>query len=115
MVKKCVVKYDELGKPIEIVELKEFSDPRVLSEFKKKCEENKFAKIKREELKKKEQQENELFLEKQIKLLKIENLHIRELLAHLFGYKDMEEERIQVLLEMKPEESGETEDEEPKD
>ncbi len=114
MIKKCIVLYDELGKPIEVVELKEFTDPRVLSEFKKECEKNKLAKVQREELEKKEQQENELFLEKQIKLLKIENLHIRELLTHLFGYKDIEEERIQILLEMKHEESGETDDEESK-
>ena len=41
MVKKCLVKYDELGKPIELVELKEFTDPKVLKEFKEKCELNK--------------------------------------------------------------------------
>ena len=41
MKKLCIVKYDETEKPIELVEVKEFSDIKVLDDFKNQCAINK--------------------------------------------------------------------------
>lgn len=98
MVKKCIVKYDDLGKPIELVELKDFTDPKVLSDFKEKCELNKKEYHKRL----KEKAENER-LEKQrvddeIKSLQNEVLSLKSVISHILGYAELEEEEIKSIL-----------------
>ena len=98
MIKKCVIKYDELGKPIELVELKEFNDPRVLSEFKESCLVNKKDYLKRLEdvAKQKEEKEKQLYH-------RIENLEkglekALLLIKHSLGYEELSEEQLKELL-----------------
>ena len=105
MIKKCVVKYDELGKPIEIVEIKEFTDPRVLEEFKRTCDTNKSNYLKRlKEKAENEQKEKERTAEK-IETLQKEKESLKLVLSHILGYKELSEEEIKEVL-------GVTEDEE---
>lgn len=40
MVKKCIVQYDDLGNPIKIVELKEFTDIKSFKDFEELCDKN---------------------------------------------------------------------------
>lgn len=98
MVKRYVVKYDELGKPIEIVEIKEFTDPAVLKSFKEKCEENKAALLEREK-----ERESAALEEKKTVLSYIENLHkeiadLKSVIRHLLGYTELDEIEIKDLL-----------------
>ena len=98
MIKKCIVKYDDLEKPIELVELKEFSDIKVLEDFKAKCLINK------QEYKQRlrEKAENEL-LEKQkvandINALQNEVLALKSVISHLLGFAELDEEQIKEIL-----------------
>ena len=98
MVKRYVVKYDELGKPIEIVEIKEFTDPAVLKSFKEKCEENKAALLEREK-----ERESKKLEEKKEVLSYIENLHkeiadLKLVICHLFGFAEFDESTIKEIL-----------------
>ena len=40
MVKKCIVQYDELGNPVALIELKEFTDVKSFKDFEKLCKDN---------------------------------------------------------------------------
>ena len=98
MIKKCIVKYDDLEKPIEVVEVKEFADVKVLEDFKAKCLINKQAYKQRLQ----EKAENER-LEKQkvaddINALQNEIIALKSVISHLFGYAELEEEQIKETL-----------------
>ena len=98
MIKKCIIKYDELGKPIEIVELKEFTDTRSLEEFKRTCDTNKSKYLKR--LKEKaeiEQKEKERTAEK-IETLQKEKESLKLVISHILGYRELNEEEIKEVL-----------------
>ena len=47
MVKKCSVEYDELGKPIGLVDLKEFTDTKSFKDFEQLCKKNREEFLKR--------------------------------------------------------------------
>lgn len=107
MVKKCLVKHDELGKPIELVELKEFTDPKVLKEFKEKCELNKAQYLLRLEEKAQNEQNEKLELKGEILLLKGEIKLLKTVLKHILGYDELQEEEIQSILYVEGEQENE--------
>ena len=86
MVKKCIVKYDEKGKPIELLELKEFTDPSVLRSFKEKCEENKLAYIQRQAEKDKNERLEKAKTESDINQLKDDVTSHKSVIAHILDY-----------------------------
>lgn len=98
MVKKCIVKYDEKGKPIELLELKEFTDPSVLRSFKEKCEENKLAYIQRQAEKDKNERLEKAKLNGEILLLKDEIKLLKSVLKHILGYEELDEDSIASIL-----------------
>ena len=94
MVKKCIVKYDEQGKPIELIELKEFSDVKTLKDFEELCKKNKMDFLKR-----KNESELKAAVEKENLMKKIEFLENKceaALLgiAYLLGIKDSKDVRL---------------------
>ena len=98
MVKKVLVKYDELGKPIELVELKEFTDPSALKAYKQQCDANKVEYNKR--LAEKEQNAKTeitnvyceiLDVRREIKLLK-------SVILHVLGYAELTDEQLSEIL-----------------
>ena len=98
MVKKCIVKYDEKGNPIELVELKEFTDPLVLKSFKEKCEENKAEYNKRLREKAEKEQAEKAQLNGEILLLKDEIKLLKSVLKHILGYEELDEDSIASIL-----------------
>ena len=98
MLKKCVVKYDDLGKPIELVELKEFTDPQVLRLFKDKCETNKADYQKRLKEKAEDEQNEKAKLNGEILLLKDEIKLLKSVLKHILGYEEIDEDSIASIL-----------------
>lgn len=98
MKKQCIVKYDDLEKPIELLEVKEFIDPQTLNNFKEKCVENKKAYLKRlEEKAEKERLEKEE-VHKEIQDLYDENKSLKSVILHLLGYKELDENEIKEIL-----------------
>ena len=98
MIKKYIIKYDELGKPIEIVELKEFTDTRSLEEFKRTWDANKSNYLKRlKEKAENEQKEKEKTAEK-IETLQKEKESLKLVISHILGYKELSEEEIKEVL-----------------
>lgn len=88
MLKKVVVYYDELNKPIQIVELKEFTSTKDLLDFQTLCETNKKAYDKRkQEALEKERVEKERLLNR-VKLLEEENISLKGEIAYLKGEVD---------------------------
>lgn len=105
MIKKCIIKYDELGKPIEIVELKEFTDPRSLEDFKRTCDANKSNYLKRLKEKAENEQKEKEKVNAKIETLQKEKESLKLVVSHILGYKELNEEEIKKVL-------GVTEDEE---
>lgn len=102
MIKKCVVKYDELGKPIEVVEIKDFNDPQTLKLFKEKCDANKVEYLKRqEEIRRKAQEEKDL-VQLQIKSLGNEISLLKSVISHILGYEELSEVEICQILGVLP-------------
>lgn len=98
MVKKCIVKYDDLEKPVEIVELKEFSDPKVLSDFREQCLVNKKDYLKRLEDAAKQKEEERKQLNRRLDQIEESIAKLRKLAKHLLGYEELSEEELQELL-----------------
>lgn len=98
MIKKCVVKYDELGKPIELVEIKEFTDPRVLEEFKRTCDTNKSNYLKRLKEKAEIEQKEKEKVANDIKSLQEENNSLKMVISHILGYDELEEDKLKQIL-----------------
>ena len=99
MIKKCIVQYDELEKPIGLIELKEFASTPELRQFLENCEKNKLLYKKR--LEKKAEKE---LLEKQKMWQHIENLDkkiegLKQVIWHLLGNRELSEEEIKKFLE----------------
>lgn len=90
MVKKCIVKYDELGNPIELIEIKEFNDIKSFKDFENRCKENADKELERRinrakaaENAKKAQQERIDKLEKKAAILELA-------VKYLLGLADLE-------------------------
>lgn len=98
MVKKCVVKYDELEKPIELVELKEFTDPQVLRDFKAKCDINKANYLKRLQEKEKNERLEKQKTDSEIKSLQFELKCLKSVVSHILGYDELDEQIIKDIL-----------------
>ena len=104
MVKKCIVQYDELGKPIGIIEVKEFNDIKSFKDFEKICEENHKA------LEERRAKEEADFQEKKAKAIADLNNLKKGIVAamkgisYILGYNDYSpEEVIAVFRELLPE------------
>lgn len=106
MVKKCIVKYDEKGKPIELLELKEFTDPSVLRSFKEKCEENKLAYIQRQAEKDKNERLEKAKTESDINQLKDEITSLKSVISHILGYLELNEDEIKSILGVEEDEEN---------
>ena len=103
MLKKCIVKYDELGKPIELLELKEFNNPQVLSNFKAECDTNKAEYLKRQqEINDNKELEKENLLKK-INSLEKEISSLKSVVSMLCGYISLEEEQVKEILKVEEE------------
>ena len=98
MVKKCVVEYDELGNPIKLIDLKEFSDVKSFKDFGELCQKNKVRFIQRqaEEAHKAEEEKRKLY--EKIEQLENENKRLDEILkdamygiAYLLGIADFKD------------------------
>ena len=98
MVKKCIVKYDELGKPIELIELKEFNDPKVLGDFKEQCLVNKKDYLKRLEDAAKEKEQEKKQLDDRLNKIDENIAKLFKIAKHLLGYEELSEEELQELL-----------------
>lgn len=105
MNKKCIIRYDELGKPIEIVELKEFTDTRTLADFKSECDTNKSNYLKRLKEKAENDQKEKEKTADDIKSLQEENKSLKRAISHILGYDEVDEDELKNIL-------GVTEDEE---
>lgn len=106
MVKKCIVKYDEKGKPIELLELKEFTDPSVLRSFNEKCEENKLAYIQRQAEKDKNERFEKAKTESDINQLKDEVASLKSVISHILGYLELNEDEIKSILGVEEDEEN---------
>ena len=106
MVKKCIVKYDEKGKPIELLELKEFTDPSVLRSFKEKCEENKLAYIQRQAEKDKNERLEKAKTESDINQLKDDVTSLKSVISHILGYLELNEDEIKSILGVEEDEEN---------
>lgn len=106
MVKKCIVKYDEKGKPIELLELKEFTDPSVLRSFKEKCEENKLAYIQRQDEKDKNERLEKAKTESDINQLKDDITSLKSVISHILGYLELNEDEIKSILGVEEDEEN---------
>lgn len=106
MVKKCIVKYDEKGKPIELLELKEFTDPSVLKSFKEKCEENKLAYIQRQAEKDKNERLEKQKTESDINQLKDNITSLKSVISHILGYLELNEDEIKSILGVEEDEEN---------
>ena len=96
--KKVVVKYDELGKPIGLIDIKEFNDPATLKQFKLECDKNRLA----YEDRLREKAENELLEKKaltdEINELKNEIASLKSVISHILGTTELTEEQINEIL-----------------
>lgn len=98
MVKKCIVKFDDLEKPIELIELKEFSDVKVLEDFKAKCLVNKQEYKKRLQEKAEKERLEKKRVDDEIKSLHDENKSLKKVISHLLGNKELSEEEIAEIM-----------------
>ena len=89
MVKKCIVKYDELGNPIGLIEIKEFNDVKSFKDFENHCKENAVKeserRIKREEKEAAEKKSHNEAIEKLQKKANILELAV----MYLLGIRDV--------------------------
>ena len=111
MVKKCIVQHDELGKPIGIVEITEFTDNKSFKDFEKLCDENHKAYVKR-------MFENELRIKAEKEKFKTEFQNVKDCIAaalngiaYLLGIGKLSEEEIEASFKALLE-KGENHDEE---
>lgn len=104
MIKKCIIKYDELDKPIEIVELKEFTDTRSLEDFKRTCDANKSNYLKRLKAKVENDQKEKEKVANDIKSLQEENNSLKMVISHILGYDELEEDELKRILGVKEDE-----------
>ena len=100
MIKKCIAKYDELGKPIEIIELKDFNDPQTLKAFKEKCDANKVEYLKRQDEKAKKEQLYKEKVAQDINSLQEEIVCLKLVISHILGYEEFAEDYIRKVLDI---------------
>ena len=98
MKKLCIVKYDELEKPIELVEVKEFTDVKVLDDFKEKCAVNKQEYKKRLAEKQENERKEKQRVDDEIKSLHDENKSLKRVVSHLLGNEELTEEEIAEIM-----------------
>ena len=98
MKKLCIVNYDELEKPIGLVEVKEFNDIQVLKNFEEKCSINKQAYKKRLQEKSENERLEKQKLDDEIKSLHTEIKSLKKVISHLLGNKELTEEEIAEIM-----------------
>lgn len=106
MVKKVLVRYDELGKPIELVELKEFHDPSVLKQFKENCDFNKREYLGRLQEKAQNEQLEKQELENRLNALQNEIASLKSVISHILGYEELADEQLYEILGIQPSEDA---------
>lgn len=113
MVKKVLVRYDELGKPIELVELKEFHDPSVLKQFKEQCDSNKREYLGRLQEKAQNEQLEKQELENRLNALQNEIASLKSVISHVLGYVELTDDQLAEILNIEIEEPEESVEEQP--
>lgn len=98
MKKLCIVKYDELEKPIELVEVKEFSDIKELTIFRDNCLFNKKEYNKRLQEKAENERLEKQKVDNEIKSLQNEIKSLKSVISHLLGNTELTEEQIAKIL-----------------
>ena len=96
MLKKVIIIRDELGNPIDVAELKEFTSSLELSTFKTLCSKNKITYEERLAVKEKERKEKENALKCQLDTIESEIVKIKGYLMQILGVES-EEEIVAVL------------------
>ena len=91
MIKKVIVKYDEIGKPVAVLELKDFTDEK-LKAFLKECEVNEQAQLARVKAKEKTIAEEK-------EALQVQFSNVKSLVLYLLGEKELTTDEISKALE----------------
>jgi len=94
MVKKCIVEYDDLGNPVGIIELKEFTDVKSFKDFEELCKNNLKAfddRMAEKAAKAKKEKEQALA---EITKLKKSIVAALKGICYLLGYNNYKEEEI---------------------
>lgn len=114
MVKKCIVEYDELNKPIAIIELKEFNDVKSFKDFEEICKKNREDFDKRIAEKEAEFKKQRAKAVAEMEYLKKGVIAAMKGISYILGYEDYSlEEIVAVFKELLPE--GEKDNEERND
>lgn len=89
MVKKCIVEHDELGNPINLIEVKEFTDAKSVKDFLELCKKNSEAMAQRQKLIKEEEEKKKAEARKaQDELvIKVSNLWLA--VKHILGIEEV--------------------------
>lgn len=88
MVKRCVVEFDELGKPIGLIDLKDFSDIKSFKDFQELCKKNKEEFLNRQEAAAKKAYIKESMLYERIEKLEKKAEILFEGIRYLLGIED---------------------------
>ena len=98
MKKLCIVKYDELEKPIELVEVKEFTNVKVLEDFKHQCAINKQEHEQRLAEKQENERKEKQRVDDEIETLQKEKESLKLVISHILGYRELNEKEIKKVL-----------------
>lgn len=96
MVKKCIIKFDELENPIELIEVKEFNDGLKLKEYKALCAANKEEFLKKKAEAERKAQEEKQALKSQVESLEKNVIFLIKAVKKILGVKTNEE--IEAML-----------------
>lgn len=91
MVKKCIVEYDELGNPIGLIDLKEFTSNESLKDFRELCKRNREEYLKRKADSERKANEEKMILASQIGGLENNIIFVIRAIKKIFGVKTKEE------------------------
>ena len=91
MVKKCIVKYDELGNPIALIEIKEFNDIKSFKDFENRCKENAYKELGRRINAEKQAAEEKKAAEEKIKGLENNVIFLIKAVKKILGVSTVEE------------------------
>ena len=96
MFKRCIVKLDELNKPVALIEVKEFTDEKSLKDFKELCNKNAMEQLERKMKTDKKVEEEKAALNEQIKGLTENVTFLIRAIKKIFGVSTREE--IEAML-----------------
>ena len=111
MVKKCIVEYDELGNPINLIDLKEFADVKSFKDFQELCAKNREGFLKRKEAAEQKAAEEKQFLFDEIERLSETLKDAMSGIAYLLGVANLENANEIFESYVNPNPKGENEDE----